>query len=193
MGKQRVHGGHDASRHHRAEQVLNCVAVYLRVGAPQKVYEGIPKKIRADGIYCRSYKAAPESEACGVPCPVHVFVAQCPGNHACAAYAEEIGYSGKEHKGGHAYRHGGNHGVAAGEANEKVSAMLYITSIIWPITAGMARESMASAIGASSKRCFSLLRPFMLLSFYIREKPSTPNLFLLQVHDRRLMHLLAME
>ena len=48
---------------------------------------------------------------------------------------------------------------------KKVSAMLYITSIIWPITAGMARESMASAIGASSKRCFSLLRPFMLLSF----------------------------
>ena len=76
---------------------------------------------------------------------------------------------------------------------KKVSAMLYITSIIWPITAGMARESMASAIGASSKRCFSLLRPFMLLSFYIREKPSKPNLFLLQVHDRRLMHLLAME
>ena len=76
---------------------------------------------------------------------------------------------------------------------KKVSAMLYITSIIWPITAGMARESMASAIGASSKRCFSLLRPFMLLSFYIREKPSKPNLFLLQVHDRRLIYLLAME
>ena len=95
------------------------MAVYLRVGAPQKVYEGIPKKIRADGVYCRNYKAAPESEACGVPCPVHVFVAQCPGNYACAAYAEEIGYSGKEHEGGHAYRHGSNHGVAAGEANEE--------------------------------------------------------------------------
>ena len=119
MGKEGAHGGGQTAEGDGDHQIIPGVAVYLRRTAAEPVDEQIRKDPGEGGITQGEQDAAPGGEGGNLPHGGGIPDAQCPGNDAGAADAEEIGNGGKEHEGGHANGCGGQLGVAAGHANEE--------------------------------------------------------------------------
>ena len=119
MRQQRVQRGGQTADDHGKGQVFHGVIMHQRIGAAQQIHKGPGEEPRAQRIQNRYRGAAPEGEGGRILGPLQIPCAQSPGNHTGAAYAEQVGNRLQKHKGGHADRSGGNHGIAAGQADKK--------------------------------------------------------------------------